>query len=231
MLLSPQTIRSGRTPPSVPPRLRSAVSACDACDAQAGVEDHARLHHGDRDVPDGRAGRGERERQRPGADAGHPGGHAQDREPRPPRSRRAGRPRRSAAGTPATMTMATFASTSAKLISHTPPTEARASTAGMLPLADAEHGPRAAERLPGPQPLGEQPAARHHHQGGQRPRPVERRAQQLLRGHPERYPQHAEHHADQQHRRADLRRHPVQRRDQVPGPEPPGAHPAFPRRG
>ena len=31
MLLSPQTIRSGCTPLSVPPRLSSAVSACDAC--------------------------------------------------------------------------------------------------------------------------------------------------------------------------------------------------------
>src|SRR6266849_1445770 len=38
---------------------------------------------------------------------------------------------------------------------------------GMLPLARAEHGPRAAERLPGTHPLGEKPATRHHHQRGE----------------------------------------------------------------
>ncbi len=35
---------------------------------------------------------------------------------------------------------------------------------GMLPLADPEHRPRAAEALPGPQPLGHQPRARYQDQ-------------------------------------------------------------------
>ena len=82
VLLSPQTIRSGFTP------LEAAGAAQLGGQPLAGVHplhrvvDDAGLHHGDRDLPDGGTRRGERERQRPGADAGQPGGHAHEREPR-----------------------------------------------------------------------------------------------------------------------------------------------------
>src|SRR5580658_3344771 len=142
MLLSPQTIRSGRTPSSVPPRLRSAVSACDACERRLAS------------------------RTTPGCTiaivtyrtAGLAGVSANASGPAPRLATPAATPRtanpdrREAPGRTAapirgrdssTMTMATFASTSAKLTSQTPPTEARASRAGCCHwlTPNTAHGP------------------------------------------------------------------------------------------
>src|SRR5579862_7390610 len=144
MLLSPQTIRSGRTPPSVPSRLRSAVSACDACELRlasrttpgctmaivtcrtAGLAGVSANASGPAPTPDSAA--------------------ATPRTAKPDRHEAPGRtavPIRVRGRDSSAMTMATFASTSAKLISQTPPTEARASTAGCCHwlTPNTAHGP------------------------------------------------------------------------------------------
>jgi hypothetical protein len=134
MLLSPQMIKSGRTPPIVPSWLSSVVSVCDACVLRLALW------------------------TTPGCTmaivtcrtAGLAGVSAKVSGPAPmlataaamPKTASPGRqeaPGRTAVPTRGTaargrdssaMTMATFVSTSAKLISQTPPTEASASTAG-----------------------------------------------------------------------------------------------------
>src|SRR5580693_313521 len=145
MLLSPQTIRSGRTPPSLPPWLSSAVSVCDACARRLALL------------------------TMPGCTmatvtcrtAGLAGVRANASGPAPTLASPAAAPRtaspdrRAAPGTAAapsrgsdstTSTIATLASTSAKLISHTPPTAASASTAGCCHwlAPNTAHGPPSA---------------------------------------------------------------------------------------
>ena len=206
MLLSPQTIRSGLTPASRAGPAELGGQRLRRVRAQARVADHARLHHGDRDLADRGIGRGEREGQRPGADAGQPGGRAQDGQPRPP-----GGPGQDGRANPRQGLEQEHDGHVGQHQHEADQPDAahrgQREHGGMLPLADAEHRPRTAEGLPGPQPFGEQPAARHHHQRGQRPRPAQRGPQQLLGGHPERYPQHAEH-----------RRRPAARRARSPAP-------------
>ena len=91
----------------------------------------------------------------------------------------------------------------------------------VLPLGRAVEPPGPAEPLIGPDPLGDQPAARHHDQRGERARRRRGRSQQAVDRDRERRPHAAEDRADQHHARPDLRRHPLQDRDQVPGAEPP----------
>ena len=206
MLLSPQTIRSGRDSGQRAAAAELGGQRLRRVRGQARVADHARLHHGDRDLPDRGIGRGERERQRPGEDAGQPGGHAEAGQPPPP-----GGPRQDGRAHPRQGRQEEHDGHVGQHQHEADQPDAahrgQREHGGMLPLADAEHRPRTAERLPGPQPFGQQPAARHHHQGGQRPRPAERGPQQFLGRHSERHPQHAEHRA-----------RPAARRDRSPAP-------------
>ena len=128
-------------------------------------------------------------------------------------------------------TIATFASTSAKLISHTPPTAASASTAGCCHwlTPNTAHGPPSAcqdrSHSVSSQQLGtttSAASARGQVTGG---------LSSFHAATPNGTHSTPNTAADQQHPGPDLRRHPVQRRDQVPGPEPPGAYPALAGRG
>ena len=129
-----------------------------------------------------------------------------------------------------TSTMATLVMTSAKLISHTPPTAASASTAGcchwLTPYT--AHGPPSAchdlSHSVSSQQLGTTTSAASAR--GQLTGGLSRLAAATPNG------THSTPNAapTSSTRRPDLRRHPVQRRDQVPGPEPPGAYPALPGR-
>ena len=179
--LSPQTIRSGRTPPSLPPALNCAVSVSLASVRATGssttpgwtIAIVSVLATGDGGVsakasgpapaatakaatPTAAAGRAGR--------AGRPAGGAALGW-RPPGATTSGR------SAPSTSTSATLAITRATLTSHTPPTAASASTAGCCHCEAPyrSHGP--AEPLVGAHPLRDQPAARHHDEGGGRSPP------------------------------------------------------------
>src|SRR5580704_8297575 len=145
MLLSPQTIRSGRTPASVPPRLSSAVSASDACAARlallitpgctmAIVTCRAAGFGGVSANASGPA----KTLASPAATPRAASPHRQEAPGRMAAPTRGKDVRRS--------TMATLASTSTKLISQTPPTAASASTAGCCHwlTPNTAHGPPSA---------------------------------------------------------------------------------------
>ena len=102
---------------------------------------------------------------------------------------------------------------------------------GVLPLGGAVQVPRAAEPLVGAHPLRDQPAARDHDERGEQPPPRCTGPQELMNRDGERGPHPPHYRAEQHKTRPDLRCHPVQHRDQVPGPEPPAPRDRFPSRG
>src|SRR5580698_7871118 len=145
MLLSPQTIRSGLTPASRPPRLNSAVSVCDACAARlallitpgctmAIVTCRTAGFGGVSANATGPA----KTLASPAATPRAASPHRQEAPGRMAAPTRGRQVRRS--------TMATLVSTSAKLISQTPPTAASASTAGCCHwlTPNTAHGPPSA---------------------------------------------------------------------------------------
>ena len=145
MLLSPQTIRSGRTPPSVPPWLSSAVSASDACARRLALLITPGCTMAI--VTCRTAGLGGVSAKASGPAPTLASAAATPRTARPDRREAPGRTAAPTRGRDSSArTMATLASTSAKLISQTPPTEASASTAGCCHwlTPNTAHGPPSA---------------------------------------------------------------------------------------
>src|SRR6516225_8198799 len=145
MLLSPQTIRSGRTPPSVPPWLSWAVSVSDACARRLSLLITPGCTMA---IVACRA-------TELGGVSAKASGPARTlastaATPRPASPSRQGLPGRTIAPTRgrdcSRSTMATLVSTSTKLISQTPPTAASASTAGCCHwlTPNTAHGPPSA---------------------------------------------------------------------------------------
>ena len=179
----------------------------------------ASLHEGDRHVPrDGRGG-GERERDRARGDDDRGRDRAEDPQPDP-----AGDERDDDAG---------VGGHDREADQPYSADGGERQQGGMLPLARAQHSPRAAECLPGPDPLDHQPVARQHDQRGQRARRADRPAQQRPGRDGDAGPQHADHDRHQQQPGPDLRGQPVQDGHQEAGAEPPAAHRGLPgaRRG
>ena len=211
MLLSPHTIRSGRSGPSRAVSRWLAVPSGDGCAWKPGWTSATVT------CPAGCDQGGERERQR--ARSGRDG--RRHRAHRPQRGPRRGdqdhdagvRRHQGEADQPDTAD------------------DGQREHRRVLPLARAEQRPRAAERLPGPDPLDQQPVARHHHQRRQAAPERHRRPQQRPGAHPDPGPQGAEDDGHQQQGRADVGDQPVVRGHDEPGAEPPGTDRGLARRG